>query len=209
MAKQNVTTNDQQSQGTAMARGSERDAMQRRRSDPRGLPLSPIDFFFMNPFSVMRRMTEEMDRAFAEVSSSNGGAAVWAPAIEVSQKDGQYAVRAELPGLKPEEVKVEVMDDALVLEGERKFEHEEDKGGMHRTEMRYGRFYRSIPLPEGAKVDQARAKFDNGVLEITVPVQEAQSNRKQIQVEGASATSSAGPGKAGAAGSTESAGKAA
>jgi len=192
-----------------MARGSERDAMQRRRDDPRGLPLAPIDFFFMNPFSVMRKVTEEMDRAFAEVNTSNGGAAVWAPSIEVSQQNGQYVVRAELPGVKPEEVKVEILDDAVVLDGERKFKHEEDQGGVHRTEIRYGRFYRSIPLPEGAKVDQARAKFDNGVLEITVPVQEQQSNRKQIQVEGPSATSSAGPGKAGSAGSTESAGKAA
>src|SRR5438105_2295618 len=126
MAKQNTTTNEQrqESPGTEMARGSERDAMQRRRNDPRGLALAPIDFFFMNPFSVMRRVTEEMDRALAEVSTSNGGAAVWAPAIEVSQQDGQYVVRAELPGVKPEEVKVEILDDAVVLDGERKFKHE-------------------------------------------------------------------------------------
>jgi hypothetical protein len=77
-----------------------------------------------------------------------------------------------------------------------KFEHEEDQGGVHRTEVRYDRFYRVVPLPEGAKVDQARARFENGVLRMTVPVSEQQSQRRQIPVE-ASSAASAGTSSAG------------
>ena len=73
-----------------------------------------------------------------------------------------------------------------MLEGDRKFEHEEKKDGVYRTERQYGHFYRSIPLPEGADVDKARAKFENGVLEVTVPVAEMARSHRQIPVEPAS-----------------------
>ena len=178
--------------------------MRRTGTLPLGASLAPIDLFSLNPFSLMRRMTEEMDRVFGESGrggNSGTGTAIWAPAIEVSEQDGNYVINAELPGLKPEEVKVEVTDDGLVVQGERKFEREEDQGGVHRTELRYGRFYRVIPLPEGAKIDQARARFENGVLQVTVPVSEQQSQRRQIPVEASSAasagTSSAGASSAG------------
>jgi HSP20 family protein len=157
-------------------------------------------------------MTEEMDRAFSEFSGSNNGdTSLWTPAIEVSQRDGRYVVHAELPGLKPEDVKVEVADDALVIEGERKYEHEEDRGGVHRTERRYGRFYRAIPLPEGTNAEQARARFENGVLEVMIPLSRQQSDRHQIPVEPSSPSAASAGTASGAAstGPTGSAGKAA
>ena len=80
-------------------------------------------------------------------------------------------------------------EDGLVLSGERTFERDLDKGGTHRTEIRYGRFYRVIPLPDGASVDQAKAKFENGVLEVTFPLAEETRERRRIQVEGSGATS--------------------
>ena len=144
-------------------------------------------------------MTEEMDRVFGD-SARDRGESGWMPAIEVTQRDNTYVVRAELAGLKPEDVKVEVVEDNLILEGERKYEHEENQEGVHRTERRYGRFFRVIPLPEGAKAEQARAKFDNGVLEIELPMPEQQSNRRQIPIEGGSAGTQAG--SSGSSGST-------
>jgi HSP20 family protein len=138
-----------------------------------------------DPFSVMRHFREEMDRAlgraFGDDVGGNGG--VWTPAIEVTEQNGNLKVHAELPGLKPEDVKLEVTDVSLVIEGERMFEHEvKDKGGVYRSERRYGRFYRQIPLPEGVNVDQAKAQFKNGVLEVTLPMPERKSNRRQIPI---------------------------
>jgi HSP20 family protein len=186
MAKQNVQTNEEQQQSQAR-QGS---LVRRGGGSSLALTLSPFELFLTNPFSVMRRMTDEMDRAFAEFSGSNGDSSnLWTPAIEVSQRDGQLIVRADLPGMKPEDVKVEVADGALTIEGERKFEHEEDRGSMHRTERRYGRFYRMLPLPEDANVQQAQAKFENGVLQVTVPVPAQQTNRRQIPVQSSNSDS--------------------
>lgn len=150
-----------------------------------------MDLFRVNPFSLMRRMTEEMDRVFGDGRPEQQvSGALWAPAIEVSQQQGNYVVRAELPGLTPEDVRIEVENDALVLQGERKFERDEEQGGVHQTEIRYGGFNRTIPLPEGANAEQARANFENGVLEITIPVLEQKTQRKQISIQTGSTASS-------------------
>ena len=136
---------------------------------------------------MMRRMSEEMDRMFADFgfARSLGEGKGWAPAIEVAERESNYIVHAELPGLKPEEVKVDVTDDAIIIQGERKSMRDENKGGIHRSERRYGQFYRSIPLPEGANTDQIKANFDNGVLEVTVPMPPPpQVNRRQIPIQG-------------------------
>ena len=180
----------EQSQRRDAARGSQQGTLARRGAFPVSL-VTPIDFLRMNPFSLMRRMTEEMDRVFGDtgLSRERAGDGLWSPAIEVSERDGNYVIRAELPGLSPEDVTLEIEDDALVLQGERRDEREEEEGGVRRTEIRYGRFYRTIPLPEGAQVDKIDAKFENGVLEVTVPVPQQQSQRKQIPIQGSSAGS--------------------
>ena len=177
-------------------------------ASPSGFGLTPAEFFRMNPFSLMRRMTEEMDRVFGDFGWSRGGDSspqVWSPAIEVTEREGKYVVRADLPGLSAGDVKLEITDDAIVLDGERKIEHDETKGGVHVSERRYGRFYRTIPLPEGAKAEEARAKFENGVLEVTVPVQEQQTRRRQIQIE----TTQSAPGQSAQAASTSGTNRAA
>src|SRR5438105_1743488 len=165
MAHQSLTkTESQREQEQGKGGTQSRGALARRGGwyDPLGLSLTPSDFL-MNPFSMMRRMTEEMDRMFRDTGTGGRTTGAWAPAVEVTERDNNYIVRAELAGLKPEDVKIEATEGALILEGERKYEHDEEKGGVHRSERRYGQFYRSIPLPEGADVDQIKAKFENGV----------------------------------------------
>ena len=130
-------------------------------------PLFRGGLFGMNPFALMRQFTDDMDRAFGQTASAG---AEWRPAIEVKQKEGKLVVTAELPGVKKEDVKVNVTDNTLTLEGERKQEKEEKREGYYHSERSYGKFLRSIPLPEGAKTDQTAAQFKDGVLEITVPV---------------------------------------
>jgi HSP20 family protein len=148
---------------------------------------------FTNPFSMMRRMHEDMDRVFSDLmggrsgaSGFGGGLSTWAPAVEVSERDNQLNVCAELPGLKPEDVKVEVTQDAIVIEGERKQEHESKEGGRWHSERRYGRFHRMIPLPEGADAEHIRADFKNGELHVTVPIEKPQNKRRQIPINGGS-----------------------
>ena len=106
-------------------------------------------------------------------------------------------MRAELPGLSPEDVRVEVASDgSLVIEGERRSEMEaEEEGGVYRSERIYGRFARVIDLPEDVDVDRAQARFENGVLEISLPLSE-QSQRRTIQIQGQGASGSAQEGSA-------------
>lgn len=138
--------------------------------------------FFRSPFGLMREFSDDMERMFRRTASSTTGGP-WAPAIDIQQCNGNLIVTAELPGLKKEEVKVELTDDALIIEGERKREHKEDHEGYHRYERSYGQFYRSIPLPEGAKADQARAELTEGVLKISLPVAETKKNMRQLTIE--------------------------
>lgn len=92
----------------------------------------------------------------------------WVPDIEVQERDGKLHVRADLPGLGKDDVKVEIADGVLSLEGERTHTADEKKDGYYRTERAYGRFLRRIALPEGADPDTASASFTDGVLEVTL-----------------------------------------
>jgi HSP20 family protein len=133
------------------------------------------------PFNMMKRFSEEMDRMFGN-SIPPAEAELWAPPLEVEQKEGKFIVTAELPGLAKEDVKVEVLEDALVIEGERKRVKEEKEEGFYRSERYYGKFYRSIPLPKGAKPEEIKAELNNGILEVVIPVPEAKPNLRQIPV---------------------------
>ena len=134
-----------------------------------------------NPFSVMKRFGEEMDRMFTNFAPPVE-VELWAPPLEVKHKEGKFIVTAELPGLAKEDVKVEVLEDALVIEGERKHAKEEKEEGFYRSERYYGKFYRSIPLPKGAKADLIKAELTNGILEVVIPVPEAKPTLRQIPV---------------------------
>jgi HSP20 family protein len=141
----------------------------------------PRDLFSLSPFAMMRRLSEEMDRAFAS-SFGLGQSGMWSPPIEVRERNNQLEIAAELPGLNKDDVRVEFTDEGIIIEGEKKQETESDEGGVHRSERTYGRFYRMIPLPDGAKAEQAKAEFKDGVLNIRVPIQESQSHKRQIPI---------------------------
>jgi HSP20 family protein len=138
---------------------------------------------FLNPFAFMKEFAEEMNRNLAGLPFTETEMREWTPAVEYKRQNGNLVVSAELPGLKKEEVTVEITPDALVLKGERKREKEEEKEGIYRSERAYGRFYRYVPLPEGVNVEHAEAKIAEGVLTVTVPVPEPKENRRKLEVK--------------------------
>ena len=132
-----------------------------------------------DPFAVLRQMTSELDRMFDDWPSFRwpsfgppaiGEPGAWSPKIDVVERDNQLVTRVDLPGMKKDDVSVEVTDGHLVLSGERKRETEEKKNNVYRSEREYGSFYRAVPLPEGAKLEEVKATFADGVLEVSVPL---------------------------------------
>jgi HSP20 family protein len=178
-------TSGQQQQQQQRGQGSEQQRGMARRQES-GLWRDP---FYFSPFQMMRRLSEEMDRAFSsnfglgrggrESGVGRFGDVTWAPAVEVKQRGGNLEINAELPGLNKDDVKVECTEEGITIEGEKRREEESEEGGFHRTERVYGHFCRQIPLPEGAQPDKAKAEFKDGVLRVTVPVPEKQQQKSR------------------------------
>lgn len=150
------------------------------------------------PFALMRRFAEEMDRLFDDFRLGASSLiprlefpferrdlveAAWMPPVEVIERGGKLVVRADLPGLSKDDVKVEVREDALCISGERRQEREEARKGFYRSERSYGSFYREVTLPEGIDVEQTKAIFRNGVLEVTLPAPPKPAKGRQVPIE--------------------------
>src|SRR5436190_9304758 len=174
-------TGEQLQRGQSLERQRQAE-LQRRGPYASLFSMNPAELFSVSPFSLMRRFTEEMDRVFQGAGGRREELALWSPAVEVTEHDGKLEVVADLPGIKESDVKVEVTDEGLVIQGERKREHEEKREGYYRSERSYGQFYRLIPLPEGANPDQAHAEFRNGELHVSIPVPEQRRNVRQIPI---------------------------
>ena len=111
---------------------------------------------------------------------------IWSPQVEVFERDNELVLRVDLPGLTRDDINVELADDGITIEGERKNEHEETGEGFYRSERSYGRFYRRIPMPEGVKADDAKAHFSNGVLEVTMPAaKRGERKTRRLEIAGA------------------------
>lgn len=159
----------------------------RRGRRPSRLGQSPS----FTPFGMMRRFFDDVDRMFEGFGTPTlerfrpwTTSAVFAPNVEVYERDGKLVISADLPGLNKDDVKVEISEDAVLIEGERKYEHEEKEEGVYRSERSYGKFQRQIPLPEGVKTDSATANFKNGVLEITMEAPNLVKTRRQLEIQG-------------------------
>jgi len=136
--------------------------MEREVSVPQQQPTS------VSPFALMRAMMDDMGKMRMATLD-----ALWLPAIDVSKRDDQLVVHAELPGFNTKDVCVEVDGGTLTISGERQH-----------SERSYGSFYRAIPLPENVDPDQIKATFTDGVLEVTMPAPKAeQQGRKKIEVK--------------------------
>jgi HSP20 family protein len=139
----------------------------------------------LDPFAELRSMQREMDRLFdrffgTEVESEHR--MLWMPSVESYTKDNQLVFKAELPGVDPKDLDVSILNNELVIKGERKAEKgAKDENYLYR-EISYGSFERRFNLPESAKTEDLKAKFSNGILEITLPAPAIAKARK-IEIE--------------------------
>jgi HSP20 family protein len=136
------------------------------------------------PLREFSTLQNEMNRLFNTVfdapTPGNGGAALrrWMPAMDLVEADDQFVLRADLPGLGEDDVKIEFEDRTLTVSGERKAEHESKGEGYHRVERAFGTFSRSLTLPDGVDPEAVTATFDRGVLEVRIPKPEARKPRR-------------------------------
>lgn len=158
------------------------------------------------PFQLISRLSDEMDRIFETFGmgsawprstgrgAQSGPAAqggqglrtLWAPHIEVAERNGKLLIQADLPGVRKEDVDVQIEDDAVIIQGQRHQENERNEGGFYHSERSYGTFYRVIPLPEGTDAEQANATFRDGVLQIEVPVPQQRQRGRRLEIRDAS-----------------------
>jgi len=151
------------------------------------------------PFSLMRRLTDDIDRIFENFGMGRsffpsdlwqGGGlgrespmATWVPRIEMGEKDGKIRISADLPGVKKEDLDVHIDEDAVTIAGERHQERTVDERGYYQSERSYGSFYRSIPLPEGTETESAAAEFKDGVLRIEIPAPQTKSHGRKLEIK--------------------------
>ena len=135
------------------------------------------------PFRELATLQNEVNRlfnsAFDAPTPSNGGAARrWMPAMDLVETGDHFVLRADLPGMGEDDVKIEFEDGTLTVSGERKSEHESKGEGYHRVERAFGAFSRSLTLPQGVDPEAVSASFDRGVLEVHIPKPEERKPRR-------------------------------
>lgn len=136
----------------------------------------PTELTEWRPFSDFAELRHRLDQAFRDLSNVPGG---WSPSVDVVKHDGDLILRADLPGIEPDQVKIEVEGDVLTVSGEHREEKEEENEHYVRRERRYGSFSRSMVLPGGVKADDIEAKSEDGVLEVRIPMPKEKEEEKQ------------------------------
>lgn len=129
------------------------------------------------PLAELGELRSRFDRMFGEMA----GDRPWSPAIDVVHENGSLVVRADVPGIKPEEVKIEVKDDILTVSGSHEEQKEEKDRDYLRRERRYGSFTRSMALPGGVDAKKIKAKTRDGVVEVVIPLPK-QEDKKTITI---------------------------
>lgn len=179
-------------QSTQALAGRDRDRTTLQQREGRAWPSSPFEFMDR----VAAEMDRTFDRMFRDFGLSRGsilsrtplrnwaGEGAWSPRIEAFQQGDRFIVRADLPGLKKEDVQVELTEDAITIQGERREEREEEREGYYHSERQYGHFHRTIAIPDGAIAESAQATFKNGVLEVSMQAPPAEANRgRRLEIQ--------------------------
>jgi HSP20 family protein len=137
-----------------------------------------------NPYRHLASLPLDVETFFDELGLGLNRDSVWNPSVDVSETKEAYEVKAEVPGIRKEDIHISFEGGLLTLKGEKKQENEEKDKNFHKLERVYGRFERSFRLPDGIKADGIKAKYDNGVLTIGIPkAEEAKPKEIAVTVE--------------------------
>ncbi|HYL01421.1 MAG TPA: Hsp20/alpha crystallin family protein [Steroidobacteraceae bacterium] len=139
-------------------------------------PIREMDQFFARPLGSFMGQWPRF------AADTDEGEPTWTPTLDVSETDSEYLVRADLPAVKREDVRVTVDNDAVTIAGERKFDKEENSERVHRRECFRGTFSRSLSLPENANTSGIRAESKDGVLTVHIPKTKAERS-KAIEIK--------------------------
>ncbi|MFA4966421.1 MAG: Hsp20/alpha crystallin family protein [Thermoleophilia bacterium] len=134
-----------------------------------------------DPFREMTQVQNQFNRLVDQVWSGRQERESWLPAVDVFDRQDAVVLKAELAGMDPDDIQIEVEDNVLTIKGERKFEEKVDNERYYRVERRFGSFQRSLALPQGVRADEIGAAYDDGILTVTVPKAE-EEKPKRIEV---------------------------
>lgn len=149
--------------------------------------LNPFRSRTWDPLREIGEMENRLEKFFGRPARTANGdteqltVAQWAPAVDITEDDKEYLIKAELPEMKKEDVKVTVEHGELTITGERKLEKEEKNKKYHRVERAYGSFLRSFTLPDGVNSDKVQAEFKDGMLSVHLPKDE-KAKPKTVEV---------------------------
>jgi HSP20 family protein len=129
----------------------------------------------------MNHLFEELVRGEREIPFFPKGEIVWSPAVELKETEAEVILKAQIPGIDPKDLNVEVSQESVSITGEHREEKKSEEKGFFRSEFRYGKFERLVPLPAPIKTDQIQSEFKNGLLTLTMPKM-AQADRKVVKV---------------------------
>ena len=143
------------------------------------------------PFTEIETIRQQLDKVFDQLAATiDNSEAPWMPALEFVDAGDNFVLKAQLPGIDPKDIDVQVTREALSISGERRYENTEEKSGYVRSEFRRGKFHRVIPLPAPIQNDSVQAEYKDGILTLTLPkVAEARNKVVKInlaQIAGAS-----------------------
>jgi len=141
-----------------------------------------MTFLVRRKMNEPRTLRDEMDRLFDDffgmTPARTERGAVWSPVVNVRENDNNFYIEAELPGMKKEDIDLEIEQNSLCIKGERKFEKNEEGENYHFVERSYGSFYRSFSLPSNVDAESISAEYKDGVLQVTVPKKEEVKPKK-------------------------------
>ncbi|MEG4025586.1 Hsp20/alpha crystallin family protein [Microcoleus sp. S13C4] len=148
---------------------------------------------YWQPFTEIETIREQLDKVFDQrATTRDNSEATWMPALEFADAGDNFVLKAQLPGIDPKDIDVQVTREAISISGERRYENTDEKSRYLRSEFRYGKFHRVLPLPAHIQNDSVQAEYKDGILTLTLPkVTEARNKVVKInlaQIAGTPAT---------------------